>query len=311
MGHVYEAQHEVLGRPVAIKLLHRRTAEHVDRFFAEARIAASIRHPGIVDVFDIGVASDGSPYIVMELLDGVDLATALIRKKRMSEAEAVELAIQTAKALAAAHARGVVHRDLKPENIFLTRARGQSTQVTILDFGVAKARGHVVTVAGQVLGTPQYMAPEQHFGSAQVDHRADIYALGCILYEMLVGRPPFIGLGAEVMAKHQHARPRLPSQIGATVSDRLERLLMRMLAKHPDDRPANIGEVLRKLAPLRRDRRRRRSSERYGWRFAASRIALGVVAGLAITALVGGWMKAEASAPDASPPATARLVDGE
>ena len=195
-------------------------------------------------------------------------------------------------AMSFAHSRGIVHRDLKPDNVFLSVARGSSPRVTVLDFGVAKACDTGATIAGRILGTPLYMAPEQHLGADQADRRSDIYALGCILYEMLVGRPPFMGRGAEVMAKHQHARPKPPSLLGASLGAPLERLILRMLSKDPNERPSSMGLVVRELSPMRRDRRRRKPTRDRLTRltFAASRIAIGLVAGLALTALVAAFI---------------------
>jgi serine/threonine-protein kinase len=212
MGAVYVGAHSLLGRQAAIKVLLpelSRNQSLVQRFFNEARAATAIRHPGIVEIYDFGFASDGSAYIVMELLAGESLADRLRRQGRLSLATAIQIARQAATALGAAHRAGIVHRDLKPDNIFLVpdaeTALGE--RVKLLDFGIAKladAGDLGRTGVGSVMGTPQYMAPEQCLGAAGLDHRADLYALGCVLHEMVAGVTPFTGdavgtvLGAQI-----------------------------------------------------------------------------------------------------------------
>ncbi|HWN69498.1 MAG TPA: serine/threonine-protein kinase, partial [Haliangium sp.] len=208
MGAVYLATHELMGREVAIKvLLPRMSTERdvIQRFFNEARATGSLNHPGIVAIFDLDQAEDGRAYIVMERLQGETLQQRLRRVQRLSMAETVDVVKQLASALAAAHGKGVVHRDLKPSNIFLCEdpeIPGRE-RLKILDFGVAKLaqqEGSLVTRAGAFVGTPGYMAPEQCRDSSTVDHRADLYALGCIMYDCLCGRPPFVGDAVEVLA---------------------------------------------------------------------------------------------------------------
>jgi predicted Ser/Thr protein kinase len=246
MGAVYLAEHALLGRQAAIKVLLREMSHRQDlvaRFFNEARAATAVKHPGIVEIYDFGYAADGSAYIVMEFLQGESLASRLQRRGPFAEARAAALCRQVAGGLGAAHAKGIVHRDLKPDNIFVVPdadvAEGERPK--ILDFGIAKlaseqSAGQSMTRTGMVMGTPAYMAPEQCKGAGQVDARSDLYALGCILFEMVCGRPPFVAEGAgEVMALHIFSQPP-PPRMFAPVSAALEQIILRALAKDPEQR---------------------------------------------------------------------------
>jgi tRNA A-37 threonylcarbamoyl transferase component Bud32 len=197
MGSVYEAQHAVLGTRVAVKVLHpdlvRRTGL-VERFLQEARVAAQIRSPHVVQVIDVDRTPEGHAYIVMELLEGEPLSGVLDRQRRLPVSTACEYTLQVLVALEAAHSLGVVHRDLKPENVFVTFAAGRPV-LKLIDFGIAKARRldprqKNLTVAGVVMGTAEYMAPEQARSADTVDPRADLYAVGVLLYEMIAGARP-------------------------------------------------------------------------------------------------------------------------
>ena len=271
MGAVYEGAHTLLGRKAAIKvLLPAMSREHdvVQRFFNEARAATAVKHPGIVEIYDFGFAADGAAFIVMELLDGEPLSARLRRSGRVAPAFAVAVARQIASALAVAHAAGIVHRDLKPDNVFLVPdaeiALGE--RVKLLDFGIAKllddgtARGDAPTAAaltstGAVMGTPYYMSPEQCRGAGQVDARADLYALGCILFEALCGRVPFLGAGAgEIIGAHLHVAPPRPRALVPQLDPAIEALVLRLLAKDPDDRPASADDVAGELTALARGR---------------------------------------------------------
>src|SRR6185503_747459 len=208
MGAVYRAEHVLLGRPAAVKLLHpdlTTNAALVQRFVNEAKAVTACKHPGIVEVYDFDYAPDGGAFFVMELLEGEPLGHRLART-RLSEPEAAAFAHGIASALKAAHRVGVVHRDLKTDNVFLVPdPDGGPDRTKVLDFGIAKLADRSSasrnTQAGTLIGTPMYMAPEQARAAGAIDHRADLYSLGCIIYHMLVGRPPFVGEGGgEIIA---------------------------------------------------------------------------------------------------------------
>ncbi len=257
MGTIYEAEHVLMRRRFAVKVLRRELGAHdilVQRFLNEARATNEIRHPNIVEVIDAGILPSGLPYFVMELLLGENLAERLARSGPLSLPLAVDIALQTASAVHAAHEYGIVHRDLKPENLFLTtdpRVAGHEL-VKVLDFGIAKLRGEVSPVrtnAGAVLGTPAYMSPEQCRGLPDnVDRRADIYSLGVILYEMLCGAPPFDSVAAvDVMLMQLSQEPPALSSRCAGVPAAIEAAVMKALAKDPADRFANLAEWMAAL----------------------------------------------------------------
>src|SRR5262245_58964302 len=196
MGAVYLGQHQLLGRRAAIKVLLPELSARpdiVNRFFNEARAVTSISDPGIVQVFDFGYHADGSAFIVMEFLEGEALDRRLARLGRLPATDALRLCRQIAGSLGAAHAQHIIHRDLKPENIFLVRDPEvpSGERAKILDFGIAKLSddhpGKLKTHTGLLIGTPTYMSPEQCRGLAEIDHRADIYALGCVMFQLLTG----------------------------------------------------------------------------------------------------------------------------
>jgi serine/threonine-protein kinase len=260
MGAVWLAEHAMLGRSAALKVLHPAFSarpEIVTRFFNEAKAATQIADPGIVQIFDFGHHIDGSAYIVMELLDGEPLDHRLARTGRLAVGEALRILRQVATSLGAAHARGIVHRDLKPENIFLARdgevAGGERTK--ILDFGIAKlSLDHdtgVKTQTSAMMGTPTYMSPEQCRGAGAVDQRSDVYALGCVLYTLIVGEPPFVADGVgEIIAMHlREPAPRASIKapwIPAAVDD----VLARCLAKDPAERYASAAELAAEFGAL-------------------------------------------------------------
>jgi len=206
MGTVYEAHHEFLETNVALKFLHSDLAKRAglgSRFLQEARVSARIRSPHVTHVTDVDQTADGSPYLVMELLHGEPLQQAMDRHGRLPPGQAVDFAVQILSGLEAAHAIGVVHRDLKPDNVFIVPGTG-GPLLKLIDFGIAKLRASTefqkgLTRAGVVMGTPEYMAPEQLFAAENVDHRADLYSLGVILFEMLAGRRPADGDDVEAI----------------------------------------------------------------------------------------------------------------
>ncbi len=258
MGIVYRAEHVVLGSPAAVKVLlpqFTRDPVVVDRFFTEAKAASAIKHAGITSVFDFGRLPNQQAFLAMELLRGEDLGLFLARYGRLEPSLAVEIVKQLLAALDAAHTAGVVHRDLKPDNIFLTRdpAAPGAIRVKVLDFGIAKFFGErggspSKTKDGAILGTPAYMAPEQCKGGIEVDARADLYAVGCILFALLAGRPPFVADGSgATMAMHIYESPPLISQLVDGLPPELEALIAKMLAKDPAARTPSAAWALAAL----------------------------------------------------------------
>jgi serine/threonine-protein kinase len=249
MGVVYMAEHPVIGRKVAIKLLHTSFAhdpETVARFFNEARTIHMIRHHNIVEVLDFGQTADGQPYFTMELLSGQSLA-ARIEEGPVPPAEAVAIVSQICDALQAAHDKNVIHRDLKPHNVYLVGPR-TPPEVKILDFGVAKMTSgwgetsqsggrSVKTRTGSLMGTPLYMSPEQCRGSGKLDHRTDIYSLAVILFEMISGRPPFVAEGVgELFAKHMLEPPPSLATLAPGTPPHIVRAVARALSKDIEER---------------------------------------------------------------------------
>jgi hypothetical protein len=251
MGEVWRGIDEQLDRPVAVKLLREHLADPdlTRRFLREARIAARLQHPGITVVHDIGSDND-QLFIVMELLHGRDLAAMLAEAPAGLPIDAaVSLTLQAAEALQAAHAAHVIHRDLKPANLFVL-AGGQ---LKICDFGIARAVDSTahLTATGEVIGTPAYMSPEQWRGQ-QVDERSDLYSLGCVLYALLTGRPPFAeGQPHAIMYQHLNTVPTAPRTIRPDVPPELDHLVLELLAKDPARRPAGAGHVMAALQALR------------------------------------------------------------
>lgn len=265
MGVVYKAQHVLLKRPCAVKVLHPSEAEDermIARFKIEAQSAANIRHPNIVEVMDFGITPDNLPFFVMEYLVGESLADRLAKVKRMSQSMAVDICDQILCGLASAHRGGIIHRDLKPDNIFLAKVDNTREVVKILDFGISKVLAGTtsrppppissehkqLTRQGTVLGTPGYMAPETVFGLGDVDARADLFSVAVILFEMLTGRKPFQGRDArEIMiATTTKAVPK-PSLLRPDISEPMERLLLTGLSKEARDRFASAEEFLSTL----------------------------------------------------------------
>jgi nitrous oxidase accessory protein NosD len=250
MGEVWRATDEQLERAVAVKVM---LDQHADpgRFQREARIAAQLQHPGITVVHDFGT-HHGLPFIVMELLHGQDLAFMLghAPDRRLPVEEAVWLIVQAAEALQAAHAGHVIHRDLKPANLFLQNNK----LLKICDFGIARRADATEgqTPSGYAIGTFYYMSPEQCDGK-EIDKRSDLYSLGCVLYELLTGQPPFPAGGAEeIMRHHQVTPPVGPGALRPDISPELDSVVLNMLAKKPEDRPSSANDVAVALKGLTR-----------------------------------------------------------
>ena len=265
MGVVYLAEHPVLRRRVAVKLLKRQYLESpslVSRFVNEARAAAAIHHPNVIEVIDVGMVEDEVPYIMMEYLDGEPLSRRLARE-RLGVGKAVDIAIQSARAVAASHAIEIIHRDLKPENLFLVSdpMSPGGERVKVLDFGIAKLRPDwagsdgAKTRTGVIFGTPAYMSPEQCRGlNDEVDASTDIYALGCILYEMLCGRAPYISPGwGDVLMMHMSDDIPVPSAENKRVPPAIDKVVLKALAKKKADRFTSMRDMHRALAQSRND----------------------------------------------------------
>jgi serine/threonine protein kinase len=260
MGEVYLAHQTSIGTRVAVKVLLAEVSSdtsQVQRFFNEARAVSLIKHSGIVRIFDVGFHSSGRAYLIMEHLEGESLGDRLRRVHRLPLAEVVDIGRQIASVLHATHTAGITHRDLKPDNVFLCPDSELPTgeRVKILDFGIAKLTG---VVSGKVpntvgtMGTPTYMAPEQWGDSAKVDWRADAYSLGCLIYEIACGQPPFLGdTFAELYVKHLTTVPVSIKLFDGDLPSSLDSLLQHLLAKLPAERPGSMAEVVRAFDAIR------------------------------------------------------------
>jgi serine/threonine-protein kinase len=262
MGAVYAVVHEGIGKRAALKLMHQRLAAgaSAERILLEARVVNQVCHPNIVDIFETGALSDGRPYIVMERLEGVSLSHRADACKILPD-QVIAILLQICDALIAAHAAGVIHRDLKLDNVFLIDNPEDPSlpRVKLLDWGIAKviSADPRHTVEGQLVGTPQYLAPEQARGAA-VSPQTDVYSLGVMAYEMFLEQLPFEAeTSAEIMAMHLRAIPPPPRELWPDIPPDLECLLLAMLAKDPHARPTTLA-VVRALECVQRELIRRR-----------------------------------------------------
>jgi serine/threonine protein kinase len=258
MGQVFLCLDQTRDVPVALKVLDPRLLKDPSaraRFILEARSAAKIVHPNIIEVLDVGLHPNGTPYIAMEFLHGESLGSLLRRERVMAPEQAISIARDVASGLAAAHAAGVVHRDVKPDNVFLLGERGVSHSVKILDFSLARNNEVVgFTKMGMAVGTLDYMAPEQAMCDA-VDARTDIYGLGVVLYRMLRGELPFRGKAEQDIMAAQLIEPAPPLNLGPTRVQRgLEAILQKALRKRPENRYASMDALIADLARLQRAR---------------------------------------------------------
>ena len=258
MGVVYEAEHVTMHRRAAIKVLRSelvRDPQAIRRFFNEARATNEVRHPGIVQIYDCGTREDGSPWLIMELLEGETFSRRIGRVGPMPAADVIALGAQAASVLEAAHRAGIIHRDLKPDNLFIVQNQETDSgeRVKVLDFGIAKLSSMAAvksmhTQTGMLMGTPLYMSPEQCRGTGQVDARSDIYSFGLILYQMLSGELPFMSEGMGELFDMQMNRPPPPlaSKVPG-VNPALAAVIERSLNKDPAERFQTMGEVQRAL----------------------------------------------------------------
>ncbi|MCA9678588.1 MAG: protein kinase, partial [Myxococcales bacterium] len=260
MGAVYRGEQISLKRKCAIKLLRPELSADpglVRRFNAEAELVAKLSHPNTVNIYDFGQDADGTLFIAMEYLEGRSLRQAIMTEGPLPPSRALHVAAQIAASLGDAHAHGIVHRDLKPDNVMLTARGREHDVVRVLDFGIAKVRDeqnkvtvNPMTQAGDLVGTPQYMAPEQIRGE-HVDGRTDVYALGAIVYEMITGRLPFEGPSLmAILSRHLMDPPVPPTQRrpDLAIPPVIDALVMELLAKAPDARPASMEVVTERLA---------------------------------------------------------------
>jgi eukaryotic-like serine/threonine-protein kinase len=261
MGAVYSAQHELLFQRVAVKVLLAEavsTPQAVTRFLNEARAAAKIQNEHVARVMDVGISDNGHPYMVIEYLDGADLSAILEHRGKIPFTEAVDWVLQALEAIAQAHAFGIVHRDLKPSNLYLAERQNGSSIVKVLDFGISKstnpfgsASDMALTSTKAMLGSPLYMSPEQLRSSKSVDARADIWALGVILHELIAGTVPFTGesLG-ELFVAILEQEPRSLREAAPDVPPALEQVVRHCLVRNVDHRFATVSELAQALAPF-------------------------------------------------------------
>jgi beta-lactam-binding protein with PASTA domain/tRNA A-37 threonylcarbamoyl transferase component Bud32 len=249
MADVYRADDTHLGRPVALKLLYRRFAqdtEFVERFRREASSAAALQHPNVVSVYDRG-EFDGTYYIAMEFCEGSSLKELIAREAPMDPARAIALTKKILLAARFAHRRGVIHRDLKPHNVIISSDQSGDEEVKVADFGIARAGASEITEVGAIMGTAQYLSPEQAQGHA-VNEASDLYSIGVVLFEMLTGRPPFDGDSAVAIAlKHVSEPPPSPREFRPEIPPQLEAVVLKSLAKSPDQRYTDADSFIRDL----------------------------------------------------------------
>jgi tRNA A-37 threonylcarbamoyl transferase component Bud32 len=246
MATVYRARHKLVDRPVAVKIMNPMLASDPivrERFRREAKSAQKLAHPNIIEIYDQGDTEDGTAYIVMELLHGESLA-GVVQRGAMDVDRAIHVMVQIARGMARAHDLEVIHRDIKPENIFLCRRDDGSDLVKLLDFGIAKSRQDSrLTGQGELFGTPQYMAPERIMGN-DTGGASDIYALGVVFFEMLTGELPFNAPDvATFFVKHMQEAPPALRSLNPRVPEKLDELVVRMLAKNPTDRPVDAHRI--------------------------------------------------------------------
>ncbi|MBV9050008.1 MAG: Stk1 family PASTA domain-containing Ser/Thr kinase, partial [Solirubrobacterales bacterium] len=302
MADVYLAEDQQLGRKVALKLLHRRFAEDpgfVERFRREAQAAAGLQHPNVVSVYDRGTY-DGTYYIAMEYLPGQSLKQLIRQEAPIDPVRAIDITVQILKAARFAHRRGVIHRDLKPHNVIVD----DSGHAKVTDFGIARAGASDMTETGSIMGTAQYLSPEQAQGHA-VSAGSDLYSIGVVLYELLTGRVPFDAEAAVTIAlKHVSESPRPPSSLNPSVPPELEQVVLWALNKNPADRPTDADQFVAVLEQARAAIIARQRGQR-----TTSFAALAAV-GAPAAGVVAGAMAASPAAEAAAPEDTRYNGDG-
>jgi serine/threonine-protein kinase len=260
MGIVFAARHDLLGQRVAVKLVRPEFATHAEaaaRFLNEARAAARIESDHVARVLDVGTLESGLPYMVLEYLDGADLARVLHERGPLPVADGADYVLQAIEAVAHAHALGIIHRDLKPSNLFLARRPDGLSRVKVLDFGIAKVLGAVqgaganMTRTNSSIGSPLYMSPEQLLDSKNVDHRSDIWALGVVAYELLTGRPPFVADNSVALfAAIQMSEPASMRVSRPDLGGDLDAAILKCLRRLPEERYSSVTELAASLAPF-------------------------------------------------------------
>jgi eukaryotic-like serine/threonine-protein kinase len=321
MGAVYKARNRYTKAYVAIKVMKIDPAKQekaLQRFIVEAKAASSLKHPRICLVHDFGLTPSQLPYLVMDWIDGISLGKKIQRDKRLAAKDAIDLFQQITAALAHAHDNKVVHRDLKPDNIMLTRGVGGSTEVHLVDFGIAKVlidddadvtQSLGLTSAGEVVGTPIFMSPEQAKASSRTDRRSDIYSMGCVMYFVLTGEPPFIGESVlDTMVKHLNdPPPEIPSFLAVPAD--LKKIVFKCLEKSPDDRYQSMDELAVDLKKLTKGVTLKHSPL-YGERKSKRRkliVVISFILGFLLTYLVSIWLQNLMDSPKSDQSAPVQL----
>ncbi|HSD89857.1 MAG TPA: serine/threonine-protein kinase, partial [Kofleriaceae bacterium] len=276
-GEVYRARHEVIGRDVAIKVLHAevsRDPDAIERFITEARAVGNLSHPNIVELYELGALPDGRQYFIMPFIRGKTLAEVLRERGRLTLAEALPILRGIAAGVDAAHAAGIAHRDLKPENVFFL----DDGSIKLIDFGLAKLSGddRAKTETGSSFGTPLYMSPEQCRGK-NVTVATDAYSFGAVAYQLLTGTPVFSGDALALGLHHLNDTPDRPSKRCAELSANVDDVLLALLAKDPADRPIPLTRAVETLGSTARQTSRRRMR------------GLVVASAVAVLAVAGGF----------------------
>jgi serine/threonine protein kinase len=274
MGSVYRAEHALLRRPTAVKMLlpDRVGRDSIARFEREVKLTARLTHPNTVAIYDYGRTRDGLFYYAMEYLDGLSLEELVRRFGPQPPGRVIHVLMQAAGALAEAHALGLIHRDIKPANVLFCERGGVPDTVKLVDFGLVKSlepeEGPALTQTNAITGTPQYLAPEAIISPSSIDHRVDLYGLGGVAYYLLTGRPPFEGESVlEICGHHLHTPPTPPSDvIRSPVPPDLEALVSKLLAKKPEDRPSGAQALYDELALCARNSPWRVDEARTFWR---------------------------------------------